>query len=679
MIALSLLLLASATAVEGDGLRLDIDAQMHSRVVATLDGDLPLGPYTESETLLTAAGELHDFKLATRDESEVKDALGTGHSVVLTGRSGDIVKRLEVTRYPQRPHWLFVRVRYTNEGREPLAVSGYLSHRYEFTPLPSASAAVASDKAPSFWSYQSASYEARPDWLLPIKPDYSRGNFLGMNYSDYGGGTPVLDVWRKDIGIGIGHVELSPKLVSLPVHRHGTANVEMALMAQRAFALMPGASFDSIRTFVSVHHGDHFATLRAYGALMQSQGIKLNDAPKDAFEPIWCAWGYGRAFTPQQIFASLPVVKQLGFRWAVVDDGWQVATGDWTPTPAKFPKGDADMKAMVDRIHAAGLKAQLWWSPLAAHPDSKLAHEHPDWLLLNADDSRQKISWWDSHYLCPAYDPVRSDAAAFVRKALGEWGFDGLKIDGQHLNAAPPCFNKAHHHAAPEDAAEDVPLFFKAIWDAAQTIRPGAVIEICPCGTGNSFFTMPYLNMTVAADPGSSWQVRLKGKTLKALLGDRTAYFGDHVEMSAGGTDFASTLGVGGVIGTNFAWPGAPGKKDPALLLTPKRQALWAHWTKVYQEQRLTDGEYLGTLYDIGFDKPETHVIRKNQSMYYAFYAKRFDGPVELRGLPPGAYRVNDYVHDRDLGVVQGPTKQGRTTTLTAHFKQSLLIEVRPQ
>ena len=64
--------------------------------------------------------------------------------------------------------------------------------------------------------------------------------------------------------------------------------------------------------------------------------------------------------------------------------------------------------------------------------------------------------------------------------------------------------------------------------------------------------------------------MRLKGKTLKALVGDRLAYFGDHVEMSEGGTDFASTFGIGGVIGTNFAWPGAPGmaatkkKKAPA-------------------------------------------------------------------------------------------------------------------
>jgi alpha-galactosidase len=328
---------------------------------------------------------------------------------------------------------------------------------------------------------------------------------------------------------------------------------------------------------------------------------------------------------------------------------------------------------MVDRIHEAGFKAQLWWAPLAADPGSRTEREHPGWLLRNQDGSTQKVSWWDSFYLCPAHTPVREDAAAFVRKALGEWGYDGLKIDGQHLNGAPPCYNAKHAHATPEEGAEGVPGFFKAIWDAAQAAKRGALVEICPCGTAYSFFTMPYLNMVVGSDPTSSWQVRLKGKTLKALVGDGVAYFGDHVELSDGGTDFASTFGVGGVIGTNFAWPGAPGKKDPKLLLTPERERTWAMWTKLYAEKRLSEGEYLGGLYDVGFDRPEAHVVRKDSALFYAFYGKRFDGVLELRGLGPGTYRVTDYVGGRDLGRVQGPT--GRFAT---RVERSQLLEVRP-
>ena len=181
--------------------------------------------------------------------------------------------------------------------------------------------------------------------------------------------------------------------------------------------------------------------------------------------------------------------------------------------------------------------------------------------------------------------------------------------------------------------------------------------------------------MTVASDPESSWQIRSKGKTLKALAGDHIAYFGDHVEMSDGGEDFASTFGIGGVIGTNFAWPGAPGDKDRELLLTPKREKTWARWVELYEAMRLSEGEYLGSLYDIGFDRPEAHAIRKGNSLYYAFFAPRHDGFVELRGLAADrAYAVRDYQNDVEIGKVKGPVAR-----LSVRFSRSLLLEATPE
>jgi alpha-galactosidase len=59
--------------------------------------------------------------------------------------------------------------------------------------------------------------------------------------------------------------------------------------------------------------------------------------------------------------------------------------------------------------------------------------------------------------------------------------------------------------------------------------------------------------------------------------------------------------------------------------------------------------------------------------MYYAFYAPRFRGEVELRGLGDGAHVVRDYVAGKDLGRVRGP--RGR---LPVEFAGYLLLEVRP-
>jgi alpha-galactosidase len=657
-----------STVVRGQGLQVEFDARMQTRIVATLGGqEVALGPFARSETLQTDVREYGDCALERVADEALVDAFGPGRRVSVSGRCGPVRKTVSVDVYDAHARWALVSVRYTNEGAAPLVLKSWTNNAYAFE-------APARSREPAFWSYQTGSYENRPDWVLPLRKGFAQDNFQGMNASDYGGGTPVLDVWRRDIGLAVGHLALVPKSVSLPVTRSKkNGEVRLGVTSKTTTTLAPGGSFETLRTFVAVHRGDHFETLADYRRLMVKQGFVMPEAGPDAFRPIWCAWGYGRGFTTTQVEATLPIARRLGFGWAVIDDGWQVAEGDWVPVPSKFPGGDADMKALVDRIHAAGLRAQLWWAPLAADPGSRTYREHPDWLLRNANGTPRDVTWWDAHYLCPAHAAVRDDARAFAVKALRDWGFDGLKIDGQHLNGAPPCHNALHDHASPEDSVEGVPGFFKAIWDAALEARPDAVVEICPCGTAYSFFTMPFLNMAVASDPESSWQVRLKGKTIKALLGNRVAYFGDHVEMTDGGADFASTFGLGGVIGTNFAWPGAPGNKDKALLLTPAREKTWAFWTKLYDDKRLFEGEYLGGLYDIGFDRPEAHAVRKGDAMYYAFYAAKHSGEVELRGLGTGTYRVVDYVAGRELGRVSGPT--GR---LHASFKKALLLEARP-
>src|ERR1019366_645496 len=98
--------------------------------------------------------------------------------------------------------------------------------------------------------------------------------------------------------------------------------------------------------------------------------------------------------------------------------------------------------------------------------------------------------------------------------------------------------------------------------------------------------------------------------------------------------DFASTVSIGGVLGTNFTWPpGAAGEARSYGNLTPDKEQLFDKWLKIYREQALFRGQYMGSLYDVGFDQPETHAVRKGTSLYYGFFAPEFKGQVELRGL----------------------------------------------
>ena len=106
-----------------------------------------------------------------------------------------------------------------------------------------------------------------------------------------------------------------------------------------------------------------------------------------------------------------------------IDDGYQQGEGDWDPDPAKFPRGSADMRRMVDRIHAMGLKAKLWWAPLAVDPGSKLLGQNPDILLRNRDGVPQFISYWDSYYMSPVYYKTIDHTRGVLKMFLEDWGF----------------------------------------------------------------------------------------------------------------------------------------------------------------------------------------------------------------------------------------------------------------
>jgi alpha-galactosidase len=354
----------------------------------------------------------------------------------------------------------------------------------------------------------------------------------------------------------------------------------------------------------------------------------------------------------------------------VLDDGFQIAEGDWDTNPDKFPKGNKGIKNLVDKIHDQGLKAKIWWAPLAADPQSKLLIENPDMLVIQKNGAPQFITWWDAYYLSPSKEKTIAHTKETIRMFMEEWGFDGLKMDGQHMNGVGLDYSLDN----PKTAPESLPGFFKMIYDEARSIKPNAVVENCPCGACMSFFNMAHMNQAVSSDPLSSWQVRHKGKTYKALI-PKTAYYGDHVELSDNANDFASSFGVGAVLGTKFTWPKDNPYASESFLLTPEKEILWKKWFSLYNEKMLSKENYLGSLYDIGYDKPETHVIKKENTMYYSFYAENWDGKIEFRGLDKNiSYLVKDYFNNKDFGEITGDKPFIQTS-----FKNFLLLEVTPK
>jgi alpha-galactosidase len=663
---------APAASVSDGQILIELDSRLRWKISHLHPGgDSPrvaLTRWTAPDSLATGT-DSHVDQFMFRDQSreDIDGPLGHGTRLRLVGvADGEIEKSVQIELYADYPGFALYQVSYRNIATHPIAVESWTQCALQLLHEGSGHASE-----PPFWSFCGSTHADRRDWVQPVRDGFEQQNFMGMSAADYGGGTPIVDVWRRHGGVAIGHLETIPQLVSLPL-KCADGSVDLAMTAPLKRALRPGEALSLPQAFIATHAGDYFAVLDAYRRIMGVRGIASPQPPKAAYEPIWCAWGYERDCTLQLIEDTLPKVRELGLRWAVIDDGWQTNVGDWKVNPAKYPQGEADMRQLVQKIRSYDLEARLWWAPLAVAPGSDLLHDHTDMLLLDKDGAVQNVSWWNSFYLCPAYQPTVDYMVGLVRKFIGEWGYAGLKIDGQHLNAVAPCYNPAHRHARPEESVEKLQDFFQAVYQAATRINAQAVVELCPCGTSYSFFNFRSFNQAPASDPESSWQVRSKGKSMKALMGPGAAFAGDHVELSAGGADFASTVGIGGIVSTKFTWPRDPKPKD-SFLLTPAKETIWRKWIALYNELQLPLASYRGALYDIGFDKPETHVIEKAGRFYYAFYARDFSGPVPLRGLSGARYRVRDYYNDRDLGEVSGAA-----ALLHVAFNDYLVLEARP-
>jgi alpha-galactosidase len=653
--------------VIGDGtLAIHFGAAMHSAL--SFKGK-PVTATRASDTLRLVDGTLVDrFLLLDHTHHALNSLHGPGHRHDMRATAqGRIEKRMMIDFLDRHPGLALIDIHYTNTGHQPLAIAGWQAATHDLLPHPDGA-----------WSFAGASYADRRDWIQPVKPGFQQRNFMGMNASDYGGGTPVAVVWRRDVGLAVGHIETTPKLVSLPVVAQ-PGGTRIGMTGDQPVVLAPGETLRLPTILLMAHEGDHFRPLDAYRRIMADRGLAAPAIPEASYAPIWCAWGYGREFTMAQVEQALPKARSVGLEWAVLDDGWQTSEGDWKLNRTKFPRGDADMKGFADRIKAAGMKPRLWFSPLAADPDTDLLRNHADMLLLDRDGAAQNVTWWNSFTLCPAYQPTVDFFRAQVRRIIGEWGYEGMKLDGQHLNGVAPCYNPAHNHARPEESYEKLQDFWKALYDEAIAINPNAVIELCPCGDSFAFHNIPAINNTPASDPTSSWQVRSKGKSFKALMGPSAPFSGDHVELSDRHDDFASTYGIGGIPSTKFTWPSDTDKPSEPLppggyLLTAQKEALWRKWIALYRANMLPKGHYLGHLYDIGFDKPEGHVVAAGANrLHYAFFAENWTGPVTLRGLAAGQYRLTDSFSGASMGTVEGSNP-----VIQASFKHFQLIEATP-
>jgi len=120
---------------------------------------------------------------------------------------------------------------------------------------------------------------------------------------------------------------------------------------------------------------------------------------------------------------GLPAVFQI-------DDGWELAVGDWEIDSAKFPRA---LKYIADRIEAAALIPGLWLAPFLLTRRSRLFRERPEWLLSERGKPVE-AGWnpnWDGVFYCLdlSRDDVTEYLHSLMNRVIDDWGFRYIKLD----------------------------------------------------------------------------------------------------------------------------------------------------------------------------------------------------------------------------------------------------------
>ncbi len=126
-----------------------------------------------------------------------------------------------------------------------------------------------------------------------------------------------------------------------------------------------------------------------------------------------------------------------------IDDGYETFIGDWLdPNPEKFPKG---MKYIADKIHEKGYKAGIWLAPFNCQKISRMAKEHPDWLIRheNGEPMVGCIAWGGAYTFDIYNENVREYLKHVFDVVLNEWGYDMVKLDFLYSQCIKPRHGKS--------------------------------------------------------------------------------------------------------------------------------------------------------------------------------------------------------------------------------------------
>jgi alpha-galactosidase len=322
----------------------------------------------------------------------------------------------------------------------------------------------------------------------------------------------VLGNHRSKKGVLIGFLSQREQFGSIQVDI-STANPKLRSWANGDRArLDPGKNLStdwSYLEFIDLEETDPLGTYLDTVAVenrLEPNSVRLND-------PItgWCSWyqysseDYTGAVTARDIYENVMALRDhkpdLPLQIIQIDDGYETKVGDWRSWTAGFPDGVAPL---ADQIRESGFTPGLWLSPFVVHPRSRLAADHPDWLLRNEHGRPVSAGFlWGT--LTPALDLTHPEAMSFVQElvdqSVNQWGFEYLKLDFLYAAALTGIF---------QDATKTKAQVLHAGLSAIRTAAgPKTYLLGCGCPLGPAIGILDA--MRISPDTARRWRPSFKG------------------------------------------------------------------------------------------------------------------------------------------------------------------------
>ncbi|MEZ4727386.1 MAG: alpha-galactosidase [Caldilineaceae bacterium] len=188
------------------------------------------------------------------------------------------------------------------------------------------------------------------------------------------------------------------------------------------------------------------------------------------------------AATEENQLRYMAKFKALGIDFDVwwIDAGWYPCynqnherrwpiTGTWEPDPERFPNG---LKPVADAAATHGADLLLWFEPERVRPGTKLAVEHPAWLLRTTESENGLLNLGNPE--------CRQWLTDHVCKLIQE---NGIKIYRQDHNFPPLAHWRQNEAADRQGMNENLHVQgYLQFWDDLLARNPGLWIDSCASG-----------------------------------------------------------------------------------------------------------------------------------------------------------------------------------------------------